>query len=70
MAEPALGVAVTEAVLAFVAIFAFKISFPIIVLTAGLIGLIGSRFAPDKLAQRRSTSLRLAPVRIAPRRSA
>ncbi len=36
------------AVLAFVAIFAFDVPFPYIVLMAGAIGYIGSRFAPDK----------------------
>ncbi len=36
------------AVLAFIAIFAFDVYFPYIVLMAGLIGIIGSRFAPEK----------------------
>ena len=36
------------AVLAFIAIFAFKIPFPYIVLMAGIIAYVGSRFAPDK----------------------
>jgi len=36
------------AILAFIAIFVFNISFPYIVLLAGLTGFIGSRFAPDK----------------------
>ncbi|MCW8900159.1 MAG: chromate efflux transporter [Gammaproteobacteria bacterium] len=36
------------AVLAFIAIFAFNIPFPYIVLMAGIIGYIGSRYAPDK----------------------
>ena len=36
------------AVLAFIAIFAFDIPFPYIVLMAGIIGFAGSRFAPDK----------------------
>ncbi|MDH5736255.1 MAG: chromate efflux transporter, partial [Gammaproteobacteria bacterium] len=36
------------AVLAFIAIFAFDISFPYIVLMAGIIGYVGSHFAPDK----------------------
>lgn len=36
------------AVLAFVAIFAFNVPFPYIVLMAGVIGYAGSRFAPDK----------------------
>lgn len=35
------------ALLAFVAIFAFDVPFPAIVLAAGIIALIGSRFAPD-----------------------
>ncbi len=34
--------------LAFVAIFAFKVPFPYIVLTAGIIGAIGGRLAPSK----------------------
>jgi len=36
------------AVLAFIAIFALDIPFPYIVLAAGIIGYIGSRYAPDK----------------------
>ena len=36
------------AVLAFIAIFALNIPFPYIVLMAGVIGYIGSHFAPDK----------------------
>ena len=36
------------AVLAFIAIFAFEIPFPYIVLMAGIIGYVGSRIAPDK----------------------
>ncbi len=36
------------AVLAFIAIFQFKIPFPYIVLMAGIIAYIGSRFAPEK----------------------
>ncbi|GMQ83933.1 MAG: chromate efflux transporter [Gammaproteobacteria bacterium] len=36
------------AVLAFIAIFAFDIPFPYIVLMAGIIGYAGSHFAPDK----------------------
>ena len=36
------------AVLAFIAIFALDIPFPYIVLMAGIIGYIGSRFAPEK----------------------
>ncbi len=36
------------AVLAFIAIFAFHIPFPYIVLIAGIIGYIGSHYAPDK----------------------
>ena len=36
------------AVLAFVAIFAFAIPFPYIVLMAGILGYVGSRVAPDK----------------------
>jgi len=36
------------AVLAFIAIFAFDVPFPYIVLMAGIIGYIGSHFAPEK----------------------
>ena len=36
------------AILAFIAIFAFEVRFPYIVLMAGIIGYAGSRFAPDK----------------------
>lgn len=36
------------AVLAFIAIFAFDIPFPYIVLMAGIIAYVGSRYAPDK----------------------
>ena len=36
------------AVLAFIAIFAFNVPFPYIVLMAGIIAYAGSRFAPDK----------------------
>jgi chromate transporter len=38
------------AVLAFVAIFFFAVPFPMIVLTAGLAGLVGARVAPDRFA--------------------
>jgi len=38
----------TMAMLAFVAIFAFNVPFPYIVLAAGIIGFIGSRFVPEK----------------------
>ena len=38
----------TIAAAAFVAIFAFKVPFPYIVLSAGIIGYIGGRIAPDK----------------------
>lgn len=38
----------TMAALAFVAIFALDIPFPYIVLAAGIIGYVGSRFAPEK----------------------
>jgi chromate transporter len=36
------------AVAAFIAIFAFKLPFPLIVLAAGVTGYFGGRFAPDK----------------------
>ena len=38
----------TMAVLAFIAIFAFNVPFPYIVLMAGMIGYVGSHYAPDK----------------------
>ena len=40
----------TVAAAAFVAIFAFNVPFPYIVLGAGIIGYIGGRLAPDKFA--------------------
>jgi chromate transporter len=42
------NVLLAMAVAAFVAIFAFNISFPYIVLFAGLIAFIGAKYAPDK----------------------
>ena len=36
------------AVLAFIAIFVFDVPFPLIVVMAGIIGYVGSHFAPDK----------------------
>jgi len=42
------GVLWTVAAAAFVAIFALHVPFPLIVLGAGLIGLLGGRIAPDK----------------------
>ena len=42
------GVLWAIAAAAFVAIFAFSVPFPLIVVMAGLIGYIGSRVAPDK----------------------
>ncbi len=41
------NVLLAMAILAFAAIFFFNIPFPYIVLTAGLIGYIGSRYSPD-----------------------
>ena len=38
------------ALAAFIAIFAFRVPFPYIVLTAGVVGFLGSRLAPDKFA--------------------
>jgi chromate transporter len=38
----------TMAILAFIAIFAFKVPFPYIVLMAGIIGYMGSRIAPEQ----------------------
>jgi len=42
------GVLWSIAAAAFVAIFAFNLPFPVIVLAAGIIGYLGSRIAPDK----------------------
>ena len=44
------GVLRTIAAAAFIAIFAIKIPFPVIVISAGIIGYIGGRWAPDKFA--------------------
>jgi chromate transporter len=44
----------TIAVLAFVALFVFSAPFPLVVLTAGGIGLAGGRFAPDRFVVIRS----------------
>ena len=40
------------AVAAFVAIFAFNLPFPMIVLAAGIVGYVGGRVAPDRFAAR------------------
>jgi chromate transporter len=42
------GLMVTIAALAFAAIFFGRVPFPVIVLLAGLVGLVGSRFAPER----------------------
>lgn len=42
------GVLWTIAAMAFIAIFAFNLPFPLIVLAAGIIGYLGSRIAPGK----------------------
>jgi len=42
------GIMVSIAVIAFIAIYFIKIRFPVIVLGAGLIGLVGSHFLPAK----------------------
>lgn len=39
------------AALAFVAIFFFKVPFPLIVLGAGLVGMLGSRFYPGSFSR-------------------
>ena len=44
------GVLWAIAAAAFVAIFAFNVPFPYIVLGAGIIGYVGGRIAPDKFA--------------------
>jgi chromate transporter len=44
------GVLWAVAAAAFVAIFALKLPFPLIVIAAGIIGYIGGRVAPDKFA--------------------
>jgi chromate transporter len=44
------GVLWAIAAAAFVAIFALKLPFPVIVISAGIIGYIGGRVAPDKFA--------------------
>ncbi len=47
---------VTVAALAFVAIYFFKVPFPLIVLSAGLLGFVGGRFAPAKFTLKKTTS--------------
>ncbi len=44
------GVLIAIAAAAFVAIFALKLPFPLIIIVAGIIGYIGGRVAPDKFA--------------------
>ena len=44
------GILIAIAASAFIALFAFHMPFPAIVLTAGIAGLIGSRIAPDKFS--------------------
>jgi chromate transporter len=44
------GVLWTISLAAFVAIFAFQVPFPVIVLGAGILGYLGGRIAPDKFA--------------------
>jgi len=44
------GVLWTIAAAAFIAIFAVKIPFPVIVISAGILGYLGGRWAPDKFA--------------------
>src|SRR5262249_26458242 len=44
------GVLWSIAAAAFIAIFALKLPFPLIVIAAGVIGYIGGRIAPDKFA--------------------
>ena len=41
--------------LAFLAVFVFNVSFPYIVLTAGLIGFAGASIAPDKFQSQASS---------------
>ena len=44
------GILVAIAAAAFVAIFALGLPFPLIIITAGILGYIGGRLAPDKFA--------------------
>lgn len=44
------GVLMAMAAAAFVAIFALKLPFPLIIIVAGIVGYIGGRVAPDKFA--------------------
>ncbi len=44
------GVLWSIAAAAFIAIFALKVPFPVIVISAGIVGYIGGRWAPDKFA--------------------
>lgn len=53
---------VAIAVLAFVAIYFFKVPFPLIVLSAGLLGFLGGRFAPTKFTLKKTASKSSATV--------
>jgi len=53
---------VAAAALAFAAIFFFKVPFPAIVISAGLLGLIGSRYRPEIFATPESHTLDAPPT--------
>ena len=53
---------VIVAALAFIGIYFFKVPFPLIVLSAGLLGFLGGRFAPAKFTLKKTTSKNSAPV--------
>jgi len=53
---------VSVAALAFIAIYFFKVPFPLIVLSAGLLGFVGGRFAPAKFTLNKTSSASLAPA--------
>ena len=53
---------VTIAALAFIAIYFYKVPFPLIVLSAGLLGFLGGRFAPTKFALKKTASKSSVPA--------
>lgn len=53
---------VTIAALAFIAIYFYKVPFPLIVFSAGLLGFLGGRFAPTKFALKKTASKSSVPA--------
>ena len=53
---------VTIAALAFIAIYFYRVPFPLIVLSAGLLGFLGGRFAPTKFTLKKTASKSSVPA--------